>query len=252
MDQWTHWNKIPDLVEIEIDPDLVPANFVGKTPISMSLRVGIIAADFEGIEVDVGFNRLFIKFDCQGLRIESEGRLGEPVVEGGIKNILEHERTSGTGGELTVDAGTAKIGGNMKLSMAKGAKISEKSTLESEISAVIARPNGRWEIRSLRQNQPLEATYIHRAPICTLSPIPKANGRNVAVRLIGLKRDIYFQITNEGKSYFRNFGGKNVNKEKIMGVILSKCISDNIDSGSRANSLSEGECEISIIKNFDE
>lgn len=243
------------MIDFRIDAENVDSEIREATDLAVELRISTDDLPIDGYVVTVGFQRVWLAVECDGVEIAPGNRLGEPLKSGGVTSKETTELTSevskkgSLGGELSASPAGVTAGITASASVSGSNATLKKSILEMETQKnfVVARPNNKWEINSL-SGAALSGTYLSQSDkLCSLRPKLASNRRTVGITLSAMKKDLLFEITDDNgvkASFFQ--GKRNINKERVFKALLGKSMETTFAQENL------GKITLSFITNFDD
>lgn len=247
---WDSQNNWPDIADLRIDEVATSSEFLVDTPLRLELYISGQDFDFENMRITVGFSRVTLKIQCEGVEIAVGDRFGDNTPSDVVKDIKSISSTNASlQGKASLDA-SFKQGLNCSASATIEAE--KNTSVQSETSNQIiekhvrALPNNKWEIKSLEKNKKLDAKYLTaETTLCKIRPNLSANRNSVNAYLYGNSRDLTFEFEQDYERLFSINNKQNNNKKRIIETLLSKEIKDEKDGNISKNIIS-----LSLIKNL--
>ncbi|MQY50076.1 hypothetical protein GAO09_29015 [Rhizobiales bacterium RZME27] len=229
---WDVNNHWVDIAEIRIDDTVTDSAFETETEFRLELRTNSHELDLEDVRVFVGFNRMTLQLECDGIEVAIGERHGDHTPQNDIVTKLIAKSTSGTkmAGSVGVDLDitTALSGMPFKASGSaegtSGTSVERETTRTETSKFVSAKPGDKWVISS-PNSEPLSAKYISADhPLCILKPKAKSNRTGLRAHLYAHKNDMV--ITSDQKPSLFAVTSEKKNKERVLAILLAKAVDD--------------------------
>ncbi len=236
-------NSVPQLVELRTR--IQRSNEPDKNPtLNVDLRAGSAEIELHGAVVDVCILEMLLYVDLVGLDVAIGPRFGEREIHNEIvvtEKVSSTKKASGSvsgSAALSIDpsrisaSATAGVGGKAETE----AEITSASETSSSFFSVEALAGKMWKV-SERTKMPLKGPYMNGQALCSLEAKHGANQMTATTRACVKQRDLQFSPLS------RISWLANKNKEKLIGVLISKCLSTHKESYNGMVCLSECETE---------
>lgn len=244
-------NSIPDLCEIEVTNSPCEGD-AGKVACKVELRLASEEINLGGEECRVGFKKVTISVDMDGMAIVSGSRFGDPVKENKVRNDKKTSQKFDESGGVAADIGVEARGkpkfsvlANMGRSHKKGS--STDFIEEAYHWRVKARPNNRWEVKEYDDTL-LDGTYLSGESLYEAIPNLGANRKWASLDVRVKQRDLVIKEARRNEIGEGFFGKLDTNKRRLLDIFIAKSLSS-ATSGQKEYS---GEIKVSHYEHTDE
>lgn len=227
---WSENNWIADIVEINLNKTQCQFSGNNTVPLNVDFRASTFEYTLDEFTVEIGFKRVWIHLQCDGVEIVSGARFGEPLKNIGELVREDTEKTTNKSAMASVKSDlsvSSKTGVGAGISAAGEGKIqksvSRRETTSNERvkTGVVAKPNGKWMVDE-GNNEPLVGTYLMGDTICSVKPKKDSNRHYYKLVLTTTKKDLWYKVLDSPKKSFLKMNlASNPNRERIFKLLLS-------------------------------
>lgn len=226
-------NPIEDLTSSSIRVKNQDGKFIVFIETYFGAEIFEVGDDLEVISVKVKSAKLEI--ECPGFFVVPGSRLGDdtkPVSEEvSVETIIEaNAMRQGRGGlNFGVRSGSGDLAASIDCEASKTESSGTKKSVQTTATQYRVRARGekRWDISEIGDQNFLSGKYLGDSPLfsCRLSDKP-TNRHSISASISVRARDLSFESLDTNGAFFK-FGSKHKNRERLMNILLSKCVRSN-------------------------
>ncbi len=234
----TSTNSIPDICELEIR---VIRDYLEENDYTCIADLRLCSSEIPlgGQECEIGFRRLTISVDVEGLKVIPGSRFGEPKKANYVPSSTELAERSCSKVESEYGGGASTTGKNINFNArAKRNKKDNQSTEKTKLTnsdegffLVRAQPNLRWMVSEPSDNL-LDGTYLEEEILFQLKPTDTSNRKNISIDVRVKQRDLVINQIIQTQSAINFFSSFNTNQRRLIDIFIAKSLSAKLYNGN--------------------